>query len=154
MKSILCVIYSFLPVMFFPALLCGQDSVDVKALVRRLLSHPTLNQELLEGFDSTCKIATDDAMAVRLLTTHDDPEYKNMLCKDRRHWERLRHYVKLLTMSNRTTARFTRQSGIGAPWLVRYMMRCREPCRLGTVGFEIRLTHNGRKVTRVQIFAR
>ena len=69
-----------------------EASIDVKALVRTLLTHPTLSQELLEELDSTCKITTDDDMAVRLLTAHDDPEYKNMLCKDRRHWERLRDY--------------------------------------------------------------
>ena len=38
--------------------------------------------------------------------------------------------------------------------MVRYAVRCRNACRDGMVGFEIRFTYDGRRVTRVELQAR
>ena len=136
----------------------GQEASDAwldgEALMLNMLNSAALDESVLEQFHPDCRIALDGAMGRRVVLASGDPAPGLTRCRGARNWEGVRRYVGEFTARNDTAARFMRPSGIGAPWMVRYAVRCRQTCRGGMVGFEIRFTYDGRRVTRVELQAR
>ena len=133
----------------------GQDAwLDGEALLLGLISPAEPEQAVLEQFRPDCRIAMDSVMARLIRNASDGPLLPALSCREPRHWEAVRRYVSDFRDRNDTTARFMRPSGIGAPWMVRYALRCRSACLGGAAGFEIRFTYDGRQVIRVQLQAR
>ena len=113
-----------------------------------VLDAETPDDSVLDRFHPDCRIDLDGVMARRVTLARGGTVPGAPSCRDARHWEGLRRYVGDFTTANDTTARFMRPSGIGAPWMVRYAVRCRRACRGDLPGFEIRFTYDGRRVTR------
>ena len=136
----------------------GQEASDAwldgEALMLHVLDSETPDDGVLDRFHPDCRIDLDGVMARRVTLAGDGTMPGAPSCRDARHWEGLRRYVGDFTTANDTTARFMRPSGIGAPWMVRYAVRCRRACRGDLAGFEIRFTYDGRRVTRVELQAR
>ena len=133
----------------------GSDSwLDGEALMLAVLSPAPLDEAALAPFHPDCRIAMDGLMTRRIAGPSDEPVSGVLPCREPQHWEGVRRYVSGFRARNDSAARFMRPSGIGAPWMVRYAVRCRHACRDGTVGFEIRFTYDGRRVTRVELQAR
>ena len=139
-----------------PALVPAQDAwLDGEALMLDMVSPAAApGQAVLEQFHPDCRIAMDSVMVRHVGKASDGSLLPALSCREPHHWEAVRRYVSDFQARNDTTARFMRPSGIGAPWMVRYAMRCRSACRGGAVGFEIRFTYDGRRVTRVELRAR
>lgn len=132
-----------------------QDAwLDGEALMLKMLAPAALEKAVLEPFHLDCRIVVDGVMTRHLENASGEPLQPARSCREPQHWEAVRRYVSEFRTRNDTTARFMRPSGIGAPWMVRYALRCRNACRSGTVGFEIRFTYDGRRVTRVELQAR
>ena len=133
----------------------GSDAwLDGELLMLTVLHSEALNDRVLAHFDPACRIALDGVMARRVTLAGSNAAPGAPPCRGARHWDGVRRYVGEFTARNDTTARFMRPSGIGAPWMVRYAVRCRQACRGDTVGFEIRFTYDGQRVTRVELQAR
>ena len=128
--------------------------LDGEALMLEMFSHAALDEAVLEQFHPDCGIVMDGVMARRIGGSSAEPAHGVLPCREARYWEDVRRYVRDFRGRNDTAARFMRPSGIGAPWMVRYAVRCRHACRGDTVGFEIRFTYDGRRVTRVELQAR
>ena len=142
-------------VLLVPALVTAQDAwLDGEALMLDMISPAAPEQTVLEQFHPDCRIAMDGVMTRHIKNVSDGPLLPALSCREPRHWETVRRYVSDFQARNDTSARFMRPSGIGAPWMVRYAVRCRSACRGGAVGFEIRFTYDGRRVTRVELQAR
>ena len=138
-----------------PALVPAQDVwLDGEALMLDMISPAAPEQTVLEQFHPDCRIAMDGVMTRHIRNVSNGPLLPGLSCREPRHWEPVRRYVSDFQARNDTTARFMRPSGIGAPWMVRYAVRCRSACLGGAVGFEIRFTYDGRRVTRVELQAR
>lgn len=141
-----------------PALVSAQDEQDAwldgEALMLDMINPAASEQTVLEQFHPDCRIAMDGVMTRHIRSASDGPLLPALSCREPQHWETVRRYVSDFQARNDTTARFMRPSGIGAPWMVRYAVRCRSACRGGAVGFEIRFTYDGRRVTRVELQAR
>ena len=144
--------------LLFAALVPAQDGQDAwldgEALMLDMISPAAPEQTALEQFHPDCRIAMDGVMTRHVKNASDGPLLPALSCREPRHWEIVRRYVSDFKARNDTTARFMRPSGIGAPWMVRYAVRCRSACLGGAVGFEIRFTYDGRRVTRVEVQAR
>ena len=145
------------------ALLCaapvaGQEASDAwldgEALMLEMFNHAALDETVLEQFHPDCRIVTDSVMTRHIGSPSADLVGGVLPCREARYWEGVRRYVSDFRARNDTAARFMRPSGIGAPWMVRYAVRCRHACRGDTIGFEIRFTYDGRRVTRVELQAR
>lgn len=141
------------------ALVAGQEAQDTwldgEALMLDVLNPEAVaDHAVLEQFHPDCRIAMDSVMTRHLGNASDEPLQHAPPCREPRPWETVRRYVNEFRAQNDTAARFMRPSGIGAPWMVRYAVRCRNACRGGMVGFEIRFTYDGRWVTRVALQAR
>lgn len=147
------------------ALLCatlapvaGQEALDSwldgEALMLEMLDPAALDEAVLEQFHPDCRIVMDSVMARHINGLSDAVTTGASSCRDTQDWQGIRRYVREFMVGSDTVARFMRPSGIGAPWMVRYAVRCRDACLGGTVGFEIRFTYNGRRVTRVELQAR
>ena len=133
----------------------GSDSwLDGEALMLGVLSPAGSDDALLQQFHPECRIAVDGVMARQIEPAAVEPVHDAPSCREPNHWVGVRRYVDEFRARNDTAARFMRPSGIGAPWMVRYAVRCRNACRDGMVGFEIRFTYDGRRVTRVELQAR
>ena len=133
----------------------GSDSwLDGEALMLGMLSPAASDDALLQQFHPECRIALDGAMARQIEAVAPEPVNGAPSCRESNHWVGVRRYVGEFRAHNDTAARFMRPSGIGAPWMVRYAVRCRNACQDGMVGFEIRFTYDGRRVTRVELQAR
>ena len=141
-----------------PALAAGQETADAwldgEALMLEMLSPAALDEAVLEQFHPDCKIALDSVMTRYIRELPAQPGSGAPPCREPQHWEAVRQYANEFRTRNDTAARFMRPSGIGAPWMVRYAVRCRHVCRGGMVGFEVRFTYDGRQVTRVEVQAR
>ena len=141
-----------------PALAAGQETADAwldgEALMLEMLSLAALDEAVLEQFHPGCRLALDSVMTRYIRELSAEPGSGAPPCRKPRHWEAVRQYVSKFRAHNETAARFMRPSGIGAPWMVRYAVRCRRACRGGMVGFEVRFTYDGRRVTRVEVQAR
>ena len=141
------------------ALVTGQEVrdtwLDGEALMLDMVSPAAPEKAVLEQFHPDCRIAMDSVMTRHIGNASDEPLQLQpaLSCREPQHWEAVRRYVSEFKAHNDTTARFMRPSGIGAPWMVRYALRCRSAC-LGAVGFEIRFTYDGRRVTRVELQTR
>ncbi len=140
------------------ALVTGQEVrdtwLDGEALMLDMVSPAAPEKAVLEQFHPDCRIAMDSVMTRHIGNASDDPLQPALSCREPQHWEAVRRYVSEFKAHNDTTARFMRPSGIGAPWMVRYALRCRSDCPGGAVGFEIRFTYDGRRVTRVELQTR
>ena len=133
----------------------GSDSwLDGEALMLGMLSPAASDNALLQQFHPECRIAVDGVMARQIEAVAPEPVHDAPWCREPNHWVGVRRYVGEFRARNDTAARFMRPSGIGAPWMVRYAVRCRNACQDGMVGFEIRFTYDGRRVTRVELQAR
>ena len=159
MLRISYVILAVLFVALGPMLVTGQEVpgswLDGEALMLNVLNFPALDEGALAQFHPDCQIAMDSVMARHIRGTSDEGSRSGAPpCREPRHWEGVRRYVREFRMRNNTAARFMRPSGIGAPWMVRYAVRCQDACRNGMVGFEVRFTYDGRRVTRVELQAR
>ena len=136
----------------------GQEAsrawLDGEALMLDMLGSEVLDESALERFHPDCRIDLDGVMARHVILAGGATVTGAPPCRETRHWEGLRRYVGDFTADNDTTARFMRPSGIGAPWMVRYAVRCRRACGGDVAGFEIRFTYDGRRVTRVELQAR
>lgn len=136
----------------------GQDApaswLDGEALMLNMLSAIAPHESVLEQFHPDCRIALDGVMGRHVTLAANGPAPAPPPCRGARNWEGVRRYVEDFTAQNDTTGRFMRPSGIGAPWMVRYAVRCRQACRGDMVGFEIRFTYDGQQVTRVELQAR
>ena len=152
------VIFLLLLMALAPALVTGQEVqdswLDGEALMLDMVSPAAPEKAVLEQFHPDCRIAMDSVMTRQVGSTSDEPLQPALSCRELRHWEAVRRYVSKFKADNATTARFMRPSGIGASWMVRYALRCRDACLGGAVGFEIRFTYDGRRVTRVELQAR
>ena len=141
-----------------PALVMGQEVrdtwLDGEALMLDMVSPAAPEKTVLEQFHPDCRIAMDSVMTRHIRNASDKPSQPALSCREPQHWEAVRRYVSEFKAHNDTTARFMRPSGIGAPWMVRYALRCRRACLGGAVGFEIRFTYDGRRVTRVELQTR
>ena len=151
-------IFLLLFVVLVPALGTGQEVqdswLDGEALMLDMVSPATPEQAVLEQFHPDCRIAMDSVMTRHVGKASDGPLLAALSCREPQHWKAVMRYVSDFKARNDTTARFMRPSGIGAPWMVRYALRCLSTCRGGAVGFEIRFTYDGRRVTRVELQAR
>ena len=133
----------------------GSDAwLDGEALMLDVLGPAASDNALLQQFHPECRIAMDGVMARQVEAVAAEPVHDAPSCREPNHWVGVRRYVSEFRARNDTAARFMRPSGIGAPWMVRYTVRCRYACRDGMVGFEIRFTYDGRRVTRVELQAR
>ena len=136
----------------------GQEASDAwldgEALMLNMLNAAALDESVLQQFHPDCRIALDGVMARYVAMAQENHVRGLPPCRGTRNWERVRRYVGEFAARNDTNARFMRPSGIGAPWMVRYAVRCRQACRADMVGFEIRFTYDGRQVTRVELQAR
>lgn len=128
--------------------------LDGEALMLTMLNSAVLDENVLGQFHPDCRIDLDGVMARHVTTAQDGKAPGVRPCRGARNWEGVRRYASEFTARNDTTARFMRPSGIGAPWMVRYALRCRQACRANMVGFEIRFTYDGRRVTRVELQSR
>ena len=151
-------IVGFLFLALGPALSGGQEGshswLDGEALMLDVLSPAASDNALLQQFHLDCRIAMDGVMARQIEAVAAEPVHDAPSCREPNHWVGVRQYVSEFRARNDTAARFMRPSGIGAPWMVRYAVRCRNACQDGMVGFEIRFTYDGRRVTRVELQAR
>lgn len=158
MGRIVHVILVVLFVVTAVALVAGQEASDVwlngEALMLEMLNPAALDEAVLEPFHPDCRIVMDSILTRHINGPSDAVTTGAPSCRDVEDWQGIRHYVREFVARNDTAARFMRPSGIGAPWMVRYAVRCRDACREGTVGFEIRFTYDGRRVTRVELQAR
>ena len=140
------------------ALVTGQEVQDAwldgEALMLDMVSPAAPGKAVLEQFHPNCRIAMDGIMARHVGKASDEPLQSALSCREPQHWEAVRRYVSEFKAHNDITARFMRPSGIGAPWMVRYALRCRSACLGSAAGFEIRFTYDGRRVTRVELQAR
>ena len=133
----------------------GSDSwLDGEALMLGMLSPAASDSALLQQFHPECRIAVDGVMARQIKAAAAESVHDAPSCREPKNWVGVRRYVSDFIARNDTAARFMRPSGIGAPWMVRYAVRCRNACQDGMVGFEIRFTYDGRRVTRVELQAR
>ena len=133
----------------------GEDAwLDGEALMLDMLSPAASNSARLQQFHPECRIAVDGVMARQIAAVAAEPVQDASSCREPESWTGVRRYVSEFRVRNDTAARFMRPSGIGAPWMVRYAVRCRIACQDGMVGFEIRFTYDGRRVTRVELQAR
>ena len=136
----------------------GQEASDAwldgEALMLNMLNAAALDESLLQQFHPDCRIALDGVMARHVAMAQENHVPGPPPCRGTRNWEGVRRYVGEFMAGNDTQARFMRPSGIGAPWMVRYAVRCRQACRADAVGFEVRFTYDGRQVTRVELQAR
>ena len=150
--------FLFLIIILAPALVMGQEVQDAwldgEALMLDMISAAAPEQAVLEQFHPDCRIAMDSVMTRHIRNASGGPLLPALSCREPQHWEAVRLYMSAFTARNDTTARFMRPSGIGAPWMVRYALRCRSACLGGAVGFEVRFTYDGRRVTRVELQAR
>ena len=137
-----------------PALGASDSWLDGEALMLNMLGTAALHDGVMEQFHPDCRIALDGVMASHVTLAGESPAADASRCRRSRHWESVRQYLGEFRSRNDTTARFMRPSGIGAPWMVRYAVRCRRACDGDMVGFEIRFTYDGRQVTRVELQAR
>ena len=141
-----------------PAPSGGQEGshswLDGEALMLDVLSPAASDNALLQQFHLDCRIAMDGVMARQIEAVAAEPVHDAPSCREPNHWVGVRQYVSEFRARNDTATRFMRPSGIGAPWMVRYAVRCRNACQDGMVGFEIRFTYDGRRVTRVELQAR
>ena len=128
--------------------------LDGEALMLGMLSPAASDNALLQQFHPECRIAVDGVMARHVKGVAPESVHGAPSCQEWNHWVGVRRYVGEFRARNDTAARFMRPSGIGAPWMVRYAVRCRDACQDGMVGFEIRFTYDGRRVTRVELQAR
>ena len=128
--------------------------LDGEALMLEMLNAAELDGSVLQQFHPDCRIALDGVMARHLTMAQEDHAPGPPPCRGTRNWDGVRRYVGEFTARNDTTARFMRPSGIGAPWMVRYAVRCRRACGGDMVGFEVRFTYDGQRVTRVEMQAR
>jgi hypothetical protein len=151
-------IFLLLFVVLAPALVTGQEVQDTwldgETLMLEMVSPAAPGKAVLEQFHPDCRVAMDSVMTRHIGNASDEPLQPALLCREPQHWEAVRRYVREFQAHNDTTARFMRPSGIGAPWMVRYALRCRSACLGGAVGFEIRFTYDGRRVTRVELQTR
>ena len=158
MPRIPCRLLALFFIALAPALAGGQEGsdswLDGEALMLDMFSLAALDEAVLEHFQPDCRIAMDSVMARHIGGLSEEPLQGVLRCREPRHWEGVRRYVSEFKTRNRAAARFMRPSGIGAPWMVRYAVRCPHACRDGAVGFEIRFTYDGRRVTRVELQAR
>lgn len=158
MARISVVIFLLLLVALAPALVTGQEVPDAwldgEALMLDMVSPAAPGKAVLEQFHPDCRIAMDGIVARHVGDASDEPLQPALSCREPQHWEAVRRYVSEFKAHNDVTARFMRPSGIGAPWMVRYALRCRSACLGSAVGFEIRFTYDGRRVTRVELQAR
>jgi hypothetical protein len=147
-----------LAVALVTAPVAGQEAsdswLDGEALMLNMLNSAALDERVLEQFHPDCRIAIDGVLARHATIADDGTVPAPPPCRGTRNWEGVRQYVGEFTAQNDTTARFMRPSGIGAPWMLRYAVRCRKACRGDMVGFEIRFTYDGQRVTRVELQAR
>ena len=136
----------------------GQEALDSwldgETLMLEMLNHVALDEAVLEQFHPDCRIAVDSIMSRHINGLSDAVTTGAPSCRGVEDWEGIRHYVREFVARNDPAARFMRPSGIGAPWMVRYAVRCRDACLGGMAGFEIRFTYDGRRVTRVELQAR
>ena len=136
----------------------GQEASDAwldgEALMLNMLNAAALDESVLQQFHPDCRIALDGVMARHVAMAQENHVPGLPPCRGTRNWEGVRRYAGEFAARNDTNARFMRPSGIGAPWMVRYAVRCRQACRADMVGFEIRFTYDGRQVTRVELQAR
>ena len=158
MARIPVAIFLLLFMVLAPALVMGQEVrdtwLDGEALMLDMVSPAAPEKAVLEKFHPDCRIAMDSVMTRRIGNASDEPLQPALSCREPQHWEAVRRYVSEFKAHNHTTARFKRPSGIGVPWMVRYALRCRSACLGGAVGFEIRFTYDGRRVTRVELQTR
>ena len=151
-------ILGILVVALGPALAGGQEGsgswLDGEALMLEILSPATPDKAPLQQFHPECRIAMDGVMVRQIEAVATEPMQDASSCREPKNWVGVRRYVSEFSVRNDTAARFMRPSGIGAPWMVRYAVRCRNVCQDGMVGFEIRFTYDGRRVTRVELQAR
>lgn len=143
-----------LAIVLAPALGASDSWLDGEALMLNMLGAAALDDGVLGQFHPDCRIALDGVMARQVSLPGESPAADASRCRGSRHWESVRRYLGEFRSRNDTTARFMRPSGIGAPWMVRYAVRCRQACDDDMVGFEIRFTYDGRQVTRVELQAR
>lgn len=143
-----------LAVILAPALGASDSWLDGEALMLSMLGTTALHDGVMEQFHPDCRIVLDGVMARHVTLAAENPAADASRCRGSRYWESVRQYVGEFRSRNDTTARFMRPSGIGAPWMVRYAVRCRQACDGDVVGFEIRFTYDGRQVTRVELQAR
>ncbi|MDE0204843.1 MAG: hypothetical protein OXP66_02270 [Candidatus Tectomicrobia bacterium] len=133
----------------------GSDAwLDGELLMLTVLNSEALDGQVFEHFHPDCRIALDGVMARHITLAGNNTVPGSPPCRGGRHWDGVRRYVREFRARNDTAGRFMRPSGIGAPWMVRYAVRCRQACRGDTVGFEIRFTYDGQRVTRVELQAR
>jgi hypothetical protein len=158
MALVVRVITGLLVVALVTAPAAGQEAsdswLDGEALMLNMLDSAALDEGVLEQFHPDCRITSDGVMTRHVTMAQEDHVRGPSPCRGAHNWEGVRRYVGELTARNDTTARFMRPSGIGAPWMVRYAVRCRQACRGDMVGFEIRFTYDGQRVTRVELQAR
>ena len=158
MALICSVVSGWLVVVLLTAPVAGQEApdsrLDGEALMLDMLASTAPDESLLEHFHPDCRITLDGVLAPHVTNAGDGTAPHPLPCRGTRNWEGVRRYIGEFTGRNETTARFMRPSGIGAPWMVRYAVRCRQACRGDMVGFEIRFTYDGRWITRVELQAR
>ena len=154
MASRSCLLLCLLGVVLAPALATSDSWLDGEALMLNMLGTAGPDDSVLAQFHPDCRMALDGVMARHVTLVGDGAAAPASRCRSSRHWESVRQYVDEFRSRNDTTARFMRPSGIGAPWMVRYAVRCRQTCDGDMVGFEIRFTYDGRQVTRVALEAR
>lgn len=158
MARMLVAILGFILVALAPALAGGQEGADAwldgETLMLAVLGPATLDEAILAPFHPDCRIAMDSVMTRHIAGLSAGSVRGALSCREPRHWEGVRRYVSEFRARHDVAARFMRPSGIGAPWMVRYAVRCRDVCRSGVVGFEVRFTYDGRQVTRVELQAR
>ena len=158
MALVSSVMMGLLAVALVAAPVVGQEVSDTwldgEALMLNVLNSAALDENVLEQFHPDCRIDLDGVMARQVTISRDGKAPGPRPCRGARNWEGVRRYASELTARNDTAARFMRPSGIGAPWMVRYALRCRQACRGSMVGFEIRFTYDGRRVTRVELQSR
>ena len=151
-------IFLLLFIVLAPALVMGQEVrdtwLDGEALMLDMVSPAAPGKAVLEQFHPDCRIAMDSVMTRHIGNASNEPLQPALSCREPQHWDAVRRYVSEFKAHNDTAARFMRPSGIGAPWMVRYALRCRSACLGGAVGFEIRFTYDGRRVTRVELQTR
>ena len=158
MARIPVAIFLLLFMVLAPALVTGQEVQDTwldgEALMLEMVGPAAPGKAVLEQFHLDCRIAMDSVMTRHIGNASDEPLQPALSCREPQYWEAVRRYVSEFKAHNDTTARFMRPSGISAPWMVRYALRCRSACLGGAVGFEIRFTYDGRRVTRVELQTR
>ena len=142
-----------------PALAGAQEGSDAwldgEALMLGMFSPDAPDNALLQQFHPECRIALDGVMARQI--KGGSPLSRCMTL--RRAGNRTIGWACVDTWVSSERAMTPRRvscarAASGAPWMVRYAVRCRNACQDGMVGFEIRFTYDGRRVTRVELQAR